>query len=249
MKFFVLTLSLAVLTGTWASVLRDEPDSKLEKLTQQGREDAESFFKTLLGKVAIIERREEGSGIRELLEDVFLNIRRRLQNLNKELPEDFLEALDVFVGVPALVVEKAYSAPFDLRRHGRYKLEELNKALQSALAGYADPILERVGPYAATVRGVVVAHAQDINHKIDEKLPQQVQALRTQLDPHFKKLQELQADIQPYFDHTQELIRKGVETIHKHLLKPYIGPILQLRQKYRDDFRAWARAPVFSPNP
>ncbi|XP_034975675.1 uncharacterized protein LOC118087708 isoform X1 [Zootoca vivipara] len=186
---------------------------------------------------------------RELLEDVFFNISRRLQNLNKELPDEIVEAFDVFVGVPALVVEKAITALYDLRRHGRHNLEALDKALQSALAGYVDPILERVGPYAATVRSAVVAQAQDINHKIDEKLPQQVQTLRTQLDPHFKKLRELQADLQPYFDHTQELIRKGVETIHKHLLKPYIGPIVQLRQKYKDDFRAWARAPVFSPNP
>ncbi|XP_034975676.1 uncharacterized protein LOC118087708 isoform X3 [Zootoca vivipara] len=249
MKFFVLTLSLAVLTGTWASVLRDEPDSKLEKLTQQGRKDADTFIKTLLDKFMIIERREEGPGIWELLEDVFFNISRRLQNLNKELPDEIVEAFDVFVGVPALVVEKAITALYDLRRHGRHNLEALDKALQSALAGYVDPILERVGPYAATVRSAVVAQAQDINHKIDEKLPQQVQTLRTQLDPHFKKLRELQADLQPYFDHTQELIRKGVETIHKHLLKPYIGPIVQLRQKYKDDFRAWARAPVFSPNP
>ncbi|XP_034975674.1 uncharacterized protein LOC118087274 [Zootoca vivipara] len=249
MKFFILTLSLAVLTGTWASVLRDEPDSKLEKLTQQGREDVESFIQTLFGKFMIIEMSEEGPGIGSLLEDVFWNISRRLQNLDKELPDEIVEAFDVFVGVPVLVVEKAYTALYDLERHRRHNLEALNKALQSALAGYVDPILERVGPYAATVRSAIVAQAQEINHKIDEKLPQQVQTLRTQLDPHIKKLRELQADLQPYLDHTQELMRKGVETIHKHLLKPYIGPIVQLHQKYKDDFRAWARAPVFPPNP
>ncbi|XP_033014253.1 uncharacterized protein LOC117051729 [Lacerta agilis] len=249
MRFFVLTLALAILTGTWASVLRDEPDSKLEKLTQQGREDAENVIHTLLGKVAIVERTEEGPGILKFLESVYMNISRRLQNLDEELPDEVVEAFDVFVGVPAQVVEKAITALYGLQRHEGDKLKELGKALQSALAGYADPVLERVGPYAATVRSAVVARAQEINRKIDEKLPQEVQTLRTRLDPHIKKLQELQAALQPYLDHAQELFRKGAETIHKHLLKPYIDPIVQFRQKYKNDFREWSRAPVFSSNP
>ncbi|CAI5780965.1 Hypothetical predicted protein [Podarcis lilfordi] len=245
MKFFILTLALAILTGTWASVLRDEPDSKLEKLIQQGREDARNFIETLFGKVTIVERREEGREILKFLEYVYLNISRRLDSLEKELPDEVMQAFDLVLGVPYQVAEKAITALYDLQRHRRHNLE----ALQSALAGYVDPVLERVGPYAATVRSAVIARAQEINHEIDEKLPQQVQALRTQLDPHIKKLRELQAALPPYLDHIQQLIRKGAETIHKHLLKPYVGPIVQLRQKYKKDFREWARAPVFSPNP
>nr|XP_028598055.1 uncharacterized protein LOC114603330 [Podarcis muralis] len=245
MKFFVLTLALAILTGTWASVLRDEPDSKLEKLIQQGREDANKFIKTLFGKLAFVDRTEEGREISKFLEYVYRNFSRRLDTLGKELPDEVVKAVDLVLGVPYQVAEKAITALFDLQRHRRHNLE----ALQSALAGYVDPVLERVGPYAATVRSAVVARAQEINREIDEKLPQQVQALRTQLDPDIKKLRELQATLQPYLDHIQQLIRKGAETIHKHLLKPYVDPIVQLHQKYKKDFRAWARAPVFFPNP
>nr|XP_028598051.1 uncharacterized protein LOC114603327 isoform X2 [Podarcis muralis] len=249
MKFFVLTLALVILTGTWASVLRDEPDSKLEKLIQQGREDANKFTETLFGKLTIVDRTEEGREISKFLEYVSRNISRRLDSLQEELPDEVVEAFDLVFGVPYQVAEKAITALFDLQRHRRHNIEELGKALQSALAGYVDPVLERVGPYAATVRSAVVARAQEINHEIDEKLPQQMQALRTQLEQHIKKLQELQATLQPYLDHIQQLIRKGAETIHKHLLKPYIGPIVQLHQKYKKDFRTWSRAPVFSSNP
>ncbi|XP_077788369.1 uncharacterized protein LOC114603330 [Podarcis muralis] len=249
MKFFVLTLALAILTGTWASVLRDEPDSKLEKLIQQGREDANKFTETLFGKLTIVDRTEEGREISKFLEYVYRNFSRRLDTLEKELPDEVVKAFDMVLGVPYQVAEKAITALFDLQRHRRHNLEELVKALQSPLAGYVDPVLERVGPYAAIVRSAIIARAREINREIDEKLPQQVQALRTQLDPDIKKLRELQATLQPYLDHIQQLIRKGAETIHKHLLKPYIGPIVQLHQKYKKDFRAWARAPVFSPNP
>ncbi|XP_033014255.1 uncharacterized protein LOC117051730 isoform X2 [Lacerta agilis] len=238
MKFFVLTLALAVLTGTWASVLRDEPNSKLEKLIEQWKEDWENVSRTAEGKLDLIERSEAGREFSDLIKSGFRDIGMRLYTLKEELPAEVMETLQMFYDVPYEAASNAGNALFALQGYGRRDLEELGKALLSALAGNVDPVLERVGPYAGTVHSAVVARAQEISLKMDEKIPQQIETLKAQLEPHIKKFQEFQASHKPYLDHAQELLKKGVEKIHEHFMKPYVTPVLEMYQKVKPDLRA-----------
>ncbi|XP_033014257.1 uncharacterized protein LOC117051730 isoform X3 [Lacerta agilis] len=238
MKFFVLTLALAVLTGTWASVRRGEPNPKLEQLIEQWKREWEHVRRTAQGKLDLIERSEAARELSDLIKSGFHNIGMRLYTLEEELPAEVIQTLEMLYSLPYDAASNAVTVLFALQDYGRRDLEELGEALQSALAGYVDPVLERVRPYAATVRSAVIARAQEISLKMDEKIPQQIQTLKAQLEPHIKEFQEFQASHQPYLDHAQELFKKGAETIHKHLMKPYVTPVLEMYQKFNNDL--WA---------
>nr|XP_028598054.1 apolipoprotein A-I-like [Podarcis muralis] len=240
MKFFVLTLALVILTGTWASVLGDEPNSRLDKLMEQLKEDWENITGTVQEKLGLIENSEVTKELTNLIKSAYWgNIGMRLYALHEELPAEVVQSLEMFIEVPSVVSEKAVRYLFALQSYrGRYQ-EELGEALHSALVGYVDPVLEKVGPYAAILHSAVVSRMQEITLKMDEKILQQMEILKTQLEPHIKEFQESQASLQSYLDDAYELIRKGAETIHKHLLKPYFAPILKLYNKYKNDIREW----------
>ncbi|XP_053253795.1 uncharacterized protein LOC128418293 [Podarcis raffonei] len=247
MKFFVLTLALAILMGTWASVLGDEPNSKLDKLMEQLKEDWENITRTVREKLGLIENSEVTKELTNLIKSGYENIGMRLYTLHEELPAEVVQSLEMFFEVPSVVSEKAVRDLFAPQSYRGWYQEELGEALHSALVGYVNPVLEKVGPYAATLHSAVVSRTQEIILKMDEKILQEMEILKTQLEPHIKEFQESQASLQSYLDHAQELYRKGAETTHKHLLKPYFAPILKLYHKYKHDIRAWD--PVFYPMP
>ncbi|XP_061453873.1 uncharacterized protein LOC133370935 isoform X2 [Rhineura floridana] len=186
---------------------------------------------------------------RHLTEQGFSTVARPFSDLERKLPTEVTETAELVFGVPGKVVEKVITGLHDLQRYGRPTVEDFYKELQSALAVYVDPVLERVGPYTETLRLTLVARIQKPDPKLDEKLLQQLESLRIQLHPNIKKLEDFQTSLKPYVDEAQKLFRKGVETVHKHLLQPYIAPIMQMSQKYKGEFKKWAATPLFPPNP
>nr|XP_020668187.1 apolipoprotein A-I-like [Pogona vitticeps] len=240
MKIVILILASMLFAGSHPFVIREapEPDSKLDVVLdgwQLYRRDVQH----LTDKILFVVSRSNTS---VAFLDTTFRITRYLNTLHEEIPPEIKELLDVMVGVPLSIMDKAVTAFYDLRRK-----QDMAEPLKSVVSYYSDPILERVGPWLESLQRTLRARIQELEHRLDKMKPQ-FETLDTQLSFYLQKLEDTHASLEPVANEVRTRFRQMVEALHKNL-KPYMMPILEESRKYAREFKEWVRTPVFPPNP
>ncbi|XP_034975677.1 apolipoprotein A-I-like [Zootoca vivipara] len=251
MKFPVITLALLTFVGSQAYVLRDEPYPHLARLNQELQEYLRNVTRVVDEKIEVIRRSELGQSVIDKLHNSFTKISKRLRNLKEKLPAEVVQGYDLVVGASLGVVDKSLNTIRALHRKVSPASDELAEALYTIVAPYADSVLEKVVPYAKSLQHSLVARAEELNPKLNEKLKKQLEELKAQLAPYTdvlqKELEEFRSSLDPYVDQAQEKLEEGVEKVSQ-ILQPYFSRIFKALQERAEEFKEWVKAPAFSPS-
>ncbi|XP_033014258.1 apolipoprotein A-IV-like [Lacerta agilis] len=251
MKFLVVTLALLAFVGSQAYVLRDEPYPHLARLNLELQEYLRNVTRVVDEKIEVIRRSELGQSVIDKLHNSFARISKRLSNLKEKLPAEVVQGYDLVVGASLGVVDKSLNTIRALHRKVSPASDELAEALYTIVAPYADSVLGKVGTYAMSLQRSLVAKAEELNPKLNEKLKKQLEELKAQLAPYAealqKELEEFRSSVDPYVDQAQEKLEEGVERINQ-ILKPYFRRIFKALQQRAEEFKQWVEAPTLSPS-
>ncbi|XP_061453871.1 apolipoprotein A-IV-like [Rhineura floridana] len=237
MKLLVVFLSLAIVTGSQASFLSDEPARpRLEQIHDTIRDYLAKISKTTTENIDSIRNSELGKEINTRITESIDSAKSYQAELQKHLP---LAAQDA--------VQKLIEQLQELDQTVQPFTDNLNQKVQGSvtkihkhLAPYAEELLEQAEQHTVTLRQTLASGTEDLT----QKLHQNVEELRTQLGPLAEDLkakiqqhiQDFRQGVEPLAQQLQGSLSEGVQQVHKNL-HPYAEDLQQKLVPLAEDFR------------
>ncbi|CAM4680005.1 unnamed protein product [Lepidochelys olivacea] len=239
MKLFTLILTLAILAGSQASLLSDEPTPRLEQVRKGFWEYVAKATSSTEKTMELIRKSELGQEINSCISYSLAAANTYGTELQKQLPLVAQElAAKPSKGTEQLVQKIAG----ELQRKGQWSVEDL----QAGPAPYAEGLLEQAEQRAETLHHSVAAGTQELSERLQqsveklrsqlgpfaqelsERLQQSVEKLRSQLGPFAQELserlqqpvQDFQQGLEPYLQKLQGSLSHGVQHVRRNL-HPY----------------------------
>ncbi|XP_054856082.1 apolipoprotein A-I-like [Eublepharis macularius] len=247
MKLFAITLALAIFTGSWDSVLGNEPISKLEQLMQNIDEYFTDIKRGIEELVAVVTESDLAHEIKDFLDEGYSNISQRHRTVD-DLPSEVIEIIKLVLDIPTTVAGSVLFSHSKVTNRVRAVMEEVYEMLEPVVSPFAKPVEDQVRTYADALRTKI----EELIEKQKDKLKLQVEELETKVGPYVKNVQnqlrELWVALQPVADKVWERLKEDVESA-TNSLKPYVGPVLEKLGEYHQDFKNWVISfisPIFS---
>ncbi|XP_050786801.1 apolipoprotein A-IV-like isoform X2 [Gopherus flavomarginatus] len=235
MKLFALVLMLAVLAGSQAFLLSDEPTPRLEQVLEAFWEYVAKATSSTEKTMELIRKSELGQEINRISHSL-VAANSYGTELQMQLPPGAQELVAKLSKDAEMLVQKIAG---DLRELTQ-KVQPYTEELQARLAPYAEELLEQAEQRAETLRRGLMAGTQELS----EKLQQNVEELRSQLGPYAQELsgrlqqhgQEFQQGLEPYVKKLQGSLSQGVQHVRRNLY-PYAEDLPQKLNPYAEDLQ------------
>ncbi|CAM4698850.1 uncharacterized protein LOC125625882 [Caretta caretta] len=217
MKLFTLILTLAILAGSQASLLSDEPTPRLEQVRKGFWEYVAKATSSTEKTMELIRKSELGQEINSCISHSLAAANTYGTELQKQLP---LEAQELAAKPSKGTEQLVQKIAGELQQKGQWSVEDL----QAGPAPYAEGLLEQAEQRAETLHHSVAAGTQELS----ERLQQSVEKLRSQLGPFAQELserlqqpvQEFQQGLEPYLQKLQGSLSHDMQHVRRNL-HPY----------------------------
>ncbi|CAM5135581.1 unnamed protein product [Natator depressus] len=214
MKLFTLLLTLAILAGSQASLLSDEPTPRLEQVCK-------AFWEYVAKATSSTEKTMELIRKSELGQEIKAAASATAWRLPTTMAQSCRSSCPLW---PRSWWPSRARAQSSWCRRLQWKGQRSVEDLQAGPAPYAEGLLEQAEQRAETPHHSVAACTQELS----EKLQQSVEKLRSQLGPFAQELskrlqqpvQEFQQGLEPYMQKLQGSLSHGVQHVHRNL-HPY----------------------------
>ncbi|XP_060113553.1 uncharacterized protein LOC132585699 [Heteronotia binoei] len=231
MKPLNILLALSFLTGSQASVLRDDPDSKMSQLSQKFKEHLVNLRRTMDEKVDLILGVEFFSQLTQNITANYLQVRDSFYNLEQMLPAETKQVYDLALRTPWGLWNRALDTLNEQKKTLSSATEEITKTLPSILKPYVDPVLQRATPYTEDLRSALTSTLVELKATTNKTFAQRLEDLGSQLNPYTTVVQnrwkELQMSFSNVTEPVKEELRRGLETINDSLVKTFLTPVLE----------------------
>ncbi|XP_077192758.1 uncharacterized protein LOC143837131 [Paroedura picta] len=226
----VVLLALALLTGTQAFVLRDEPDSKMAHFSQKLKEHLVNLRRTVGESMDSVLEVEFFSQLTQNLTANYLEARESLYNLEQTLPTETKQLYDLVLKTPWGMWNKALDTVKEQRKKLSSATEEISETLPHLLKPYVDPVLQRAAPYAEHLQSVLTTTGAELKAKMNKTLAQRMEDLGSQLTPLATEVQDHWNGLQMSFftEPVKEELLRVLETINNSLVKTFVSPLLEI---------------------
>ncbi|MFP1985977.1 hypothetical protein ACLEE6_16730, partial [Lonsdalea quercina] len=192
MKLLAFSLALAIFAGSWALVIREAPDpeidSKLAKVIHEWEEFLDDISNATEKKWEHFKHSETGKALLELLDDEDEAHPEGKGTASSKEDEDIVEKIIDVLG------DVADAAEHTLEEIGKQVLPVIKsfvKAVETAVGKHLDPVIEKVEPHLDQLLHNLVKKVHELDHKLEELLPQQLEVLDKHASPYIQKLAEL----------------------------------------------------------
>ncbi|KAJ7303977.1 hypothetical protein JRQ81_011493 [Phrynocephalus forsythii] len=184
MNFIILTLALAVATGSQAAVLRDAPSppSKTAALFEAIDEFLEDAEKAMDKKWDLVANSKTGKALSDFLDE---------DDDSTTTPEEqsIVNDLTGFVDNAIDIVEKTFDFASKVDNVSKPIMKKLDAALAQLISPYLDPIIEMAEPYKERLHHYM-EKLKELDHHLEEKLKARLEYLDSQVPEKVQKLQE-----------------------------------------------------------
>ncbi|XP_020668180.3 uncharacterized protein LOC110089440 [Pogona vitticeps] len=196
MNFLILTLALAIVTGSQAFVLRDAPAPPSK--TAQLFEATDTFFdnieKALEKKWDLITESKTGKAVTEVLDEDDDDDDDASPDV--ELSADVQDTLDNLVGLidnVADIAEKLFDFMDEVENASKPILKKIDAAFADLLAPYFDPVLEELEAHLAPLGRNLANRLREIDHNLEERLKAHLEVLDSKVPEQVQKWKESRA--------------------------------------------------------
>nr|XP_060640224.1 uncharacterized protein LOC132780524 [Anolis sagrei ordinatus] len=227
MRFGAVFLALAVLTGSYASFLSDEPRRpRLEQIHDTIREYIDKISKSTSDNLQTIRNSELGREINARVSDSLASAQSYQAELQKQLPPVAQDLLQKIITDLKQVNEKMQPFAEELNQ----KMQGGVSQLQERLAPFAEDLLEQAEQHTQTLRQALASGTEELK----ANLQRNVEDLQAQLGPLAEdmkgkiqqQVEDFRQGVEPLAQRLQGSLSEGLHHV-RHNLHPYAEDLHQ----------------------